>query len=149
MSVGNIEDHLTEIIKLKNVKIILVEWLPFDRNQLSALNMKLDSLHRERGHIVTALQEESPSNLIFHDDGISSKVVVDEYSPSEYVSFHAQLNYPEEQGIIQNEELSGNINSWGRVVFGAELFEVEGTKDGWVSLDILTRIIADLTIDTS
>ncbi|MHA1124742.1 MAG: hypothetical protein ACTSQX_03835, partial [Candidatus Heimdallarchaeota archaeon] len=33
--------------------------------------------------------------------------------------------------------------------FGAELFEVEGTKDGWVSLDILTRIIADLTIDTS
>ena len=149
MSAGNIEDKLSEIIKLKNVKIILVEWLPFDRNQLSALNLKLDSLHRERGHIVTALQEESPSNLIFHDDGISSKIVVDEYNPSEYVTFHAQLNYPEGQGIIQNEVLSGNINSWGRVVFGAELYEVEGSTDGWVSLDILTRIIADLTIDTS
>ncbi|MHA1186447.1 MAG: hypothetical protein ACTSSK_06165 [Candidatus Heimdallarchaeota archaeon] len=149
MKIGNIEDELTEIIKLKNAKIILVEWLPFDRNQLSALNLKLDSLRLERGHIVTALQEESPSNLIFNDEGISCKVVVNDYSQSEYVSFNAHLNYPEDNGIIQNETLSGHINSWGRVVFGAELYEVEGSVDGWVSLDVLTRIIADLTVDTS
>jgi len=98
MSAGNIEDELSEIIKLKNVKIILVEWLPFDRNQLSALNLKLDSLRRERGHIVTALQETSPRNLIFHHEGVSCKVIVNDFEQSEYVSFQAYLNYPEDEG---------------------------------------------------
>ncbi|MHA1462947.1 MAG: hypothetical protein ACTSQ0_07755 [Candidatus Heimdallarchaeota archaeon] len=148
-TVGNIGDTLTEVIKLKNVKIALVEWLPFDRNQLSALNIKLDSLHRRRGHIVTAIKDDSPEELIFKDSGISCKVVVEDFKPSEYVSFHASLNFPEDNGIIQNEELSGHINSWGKVIYGADLVEVENCSDGWISLDLLTRIIVDLTMDTS
>ncbi|MFW9921846.1 MAG: hypothetical protein ACFFDW_00970 [Candidatus Thorarchaeota archaeon] len=147
--IGNIEDTLTEIIKLRNVKIALVEWLPFDRNQLSALNIKLDSLHRRRGHIVTALKDDSPENMVFKDDGVSCKVIVEDFEPSEYVSFHAYLNFPEDEGIVQKEELSGNINSWGRVVYGADLVHVDGSKENWISLDILTRIIVDLTMDTS
>ncbi|MHA1220327.1 MAG: hypothetical protein ACTSQB_01195, partial [Candidatus Heimdallarchaeota archaeon] len=143
------DDELTEHIKLKNVKIALVEWLPFDRNQLSALNIKLDSFHHRRGHIVTALKDDSPGDMIFHDDGVSCRVVVDNFSPSEYVSFKALLNYPEGEGIIQKEELSGYINSWGRVIYGADVVSVEGCEDGWVSLDLLTRVIVDLTMDTS
>ncbi len=145
---GNIEDVLTEFIKLKNAKIVLVEWLPFDRNQLSALNIKLDSFHHRRGHIVTAHKDDAPGEMIFHDDGISCKVIVENFVPSEYVSFRAMLNYPEEEGIIQKEELSGYINAWGRVIYGANVVEVEGTNE-WVSLDLLTRIIVDLTMDTS
>ncbi len=148
-TVGNLGDVLTEVIKLKNVKIALIEWLPFDRNQLSALNIKLDSLHRRRGHIVTALKDDSPEELIFKDSGVSCKVVVKDFQPSEYVSFQASLNFPEDEGIVQNEELSGNINSWGRVVYGADIVEVENSSNGWVSLDVLTRIIVDLTMDTS
>lgn len=148
-AVGNIGDALTEAIKLKNVKIALIEWLPFDRNQLSALNIKLDSLHKTRGHIVTAIKDNSPEELIFKDSGVSSKVIVEDFKPSEYVSFHAFLNFPEDKGIIQKEELSGHINSWGRVVYGADLVEVENCSDGWVSLDVLTRIVVDLTMDTS
>ncbi|NHJ85245.1 MAG: hypothetical protein FK734_07270 [Asgard group archaeon] len=146
---GNIEDLMTEFIKLRNVRIALVEWLPFDRNQLSALNNKLDSIHRRRGHIVTALKDNSPSDVVFKDDGVSCKVFVTDFEPSEYVSFQAFLNFPEDEGIVQQEELSGNINSWGRVVYGADIVDVEGSSDGWVSLDILTRIIVDLTMDTS
>lgn len=148
-AVGNIGDVLTEVIKLKNVKIALIEWLPFDRNQLSALNIKLDSLHKRRGHIVTAIKDDSPENLIFKDSGVSCKVIVEDFQPSEYVSFHASLNFPEDAGIIQKEELSGHINSWGRVVYGADIVEVENSSDEWVSLDVLTRIIVDLTMDTS
>ncbi|HUT81156.1 MAG TPA: hypothetical protein VMZ29_08130 [Candidatus Bathyarchaeia archaeon] len=147
--IGNIQDELTEHIKLKNVKIALVEWLPFDRNQLSALNIKLDSFHHRRGHIVTALKDNAPSELIFHDDGVSCKVEVVDFSPSEYVSFRARLNFPEDEGIVQDEELSGYINSWGRVIYGADLMTVEEANGGWVSLDVLTRIIVDLTMDTS
>ncbi|NHJ32897.1 MAG: hypothetical protein FK732_08545 [Asgard group archaeon] len=146
---GNIEDVLTEYIKLKNAKIVLVEWLPFDRNQLSALNIKLDSFHHKRGHIVTAHKDDSPGETIFQDDGVSCKVVVENFSSSEFVSFRAMLNFPEEEGIIQHEELSGYINSWGRVIYGASIINVDGIEDGWVSLDLLTRIIVDLTMDTS
>jgi WD repeat-containing protein 35 len=147
--VGNIDDELTEIIKLKNVRIALIEWLPFDRNQLAALNIKLDSYHHRRGHIVTALQDDAPSELVIHDEGISCKVIVEDFSPSEFVHFRAMLNFPEEEGIIQKEELSGYINSSGQVIYGAELVDVEESKDGWVSIDVLTRIIVDLTMDTS
>lgn len=146
---GNIEDTLTEFIKLKNVKIVLVEWLPFDRNQLSALNIKLDSFQHRRGHIVTALKDDAPEEMIFHDDGVSCKIIVENFSPTEFVSFSAMLNYPEDEGIVQHEELSGYINSWGRVIYGANIVDVEGTKDDWVSLDLITRIIVDLTMDTS
>lgn len=146
---GNIEDTLTEFIKLKNVKIVLVEWLPFDRNQLSALNIKLDSFQHRRGHIVTALKDDAPEEMIFHDDGVSCKIIVENFSPTEFVSFSAMLNYPEDEGIVQHEELSGYINSWGRVIYGANIVDVEGTKDDWVSLDLIIRIIVDLTMDTS
>ena len=148
-TVGNIDDVLSEMIKLRNVKIALVEWLPFDRNQMSALNIKLDSLHRKRGHIVTALQDDSPSEIIFKDEGVSCKVIVEDFDPSEFVSFHAFLNFPEDEGILQKEEISGYINSWGRVVYGANIIDVEGSENGWVSLDLLTRIVVDLTMDTS
>ncbi|RLI69630.1 hypothetical protein DRO91_07635 [Candidatus Heimdallarchaeota archaeon] len=148
-AVGNIDDVLSEQIKLKNPKIVLVEWLPFDRNQMSALNIKLDSFHRRRGHIVTAYKDKFPNEMIFRDEGISCHVIVKDFAQSEFVSFVAKLNYPEDEGIVQTEILSGYINSWGRVVYGAELTEVEKSEDGWVSLDVLTRIIVDLTLDTT
>jgi len=147
--IGNIEDVLSEQIKLKNAKIVLIEWLPFDRNQMSALNIKLDSFHRRRGHIVTAYKDKFPNEMIFHDEGISCHVVVKNFSPSAFVSFVAKLKYPEDVGIVQEEILSGYINSWGRVIYGAEITSVENSVDGWTSLDVLTRIIVDLTLDTT
>ncbi|MBD3191918.1 MAG: hypothetical protein GF308_14820 [Candidatus Heimdallarchaeota archaeon] len=148
-SVKTINDNLLEIIKLKNVKIALVEWLPFDRNQLSALNHRLDSIHRRKGHIVTALMDNTPEDITFESEEITCKVSVKDYELSEFVSFQASINYPEEANVIQKEELSVNINSWGQVIYGADIIEVEDSKDGWVSLDLLTRIIADLTMDSS
>lgn len=148
-AVKTIDDDLLEIIKLKNVKIALVEWLPFDRNQLSALNHKLDSIRRRKGHIVTALMDDTPENITFESEDITCKVTVKDYELSEFVSFEASINYPEEIEVIQKEDLSVTINSWGQVIYGADLVEVEDSKDGWVSLDLLTRVIADLTMDSS
>jgi WD repeat-containing protein 35 len=146
---GTIADDLSETIKLRGVKIALTEWLPFDRNQLAALNAKLDSLHLNRGHIITALTDNEPNSIVFHDQGVSCKIIVQDFESSEFVSFKAILSYPEHEKITQNEALSGYVNAWGKTVFGADLFSVEGEENGWVSLDVLTRIIVDLTMDSS
>jgi len=39
---GNIKDELSEIIHIKDPKIFVIEWLPFDSNQLRELNKKMD-----------------------------------------------------------------------------------------------------------
>ncbi|MHA1317730.1 MAG: hypothetical protein ACTSQ6_09445 [Candidatus Heimdallarchaeaceae archaeon] len=80
----NIKDELSEILFLKNPKIFVIEWLPFDSNQLRELNKKLDIEKSSSKTLLTGLIDSDPD------------------SP---VNLEAIIDLPEEEGIVQIEEM--------------------------------------------
>ncbi|MFX1564243.1 MAG: hypothetical protein ACFFDP_13150, partial [Promethearchaeota archaeon] len=143
-----IKDELREILFLQKPTIIIAEWLPSGNNQIAALNYKLGSMERLKSTLLTTLVDEFPEQSIFESDPVHSQVVVNEFSLTKFVEFTAKVDIPEEEGIVQEEEFGVHMCEQGLTVFACDLAEVDG-KQEQVSLDKLTRVNADLFMDSS
>ena len=143
-----VRDELEELIFLKKPTVIISEWQPWGNNAIAALNRKLGSMERLKSTLMTALVDEFPEQSIFESDPIHSDVIVKDFDLTQYVEFQCKVDYPEEAGIEQVEEFAAHIHEQGLVVFALDLNEVEGRK-GRVSVDHLTRVNADLLMDSS
>ncbi len=143
-----IKDELQELIFLQKPAVIISEWIPFGNNQIAALNHKLGSLERLKSTLLTALVDEFPESAIFESDPVHSRVVVNDFDLTRFAEFTAQVDIPEAEGIVQEEEFAVHVSEQGLVVFALDLVEVNGTN-GQVSFDKLTRVNADLIMDSS
>ncbi len=145
---SNVKDELSEILFIKNPKIFVIEWLPFDSNQLIELNHKLDIEKGSRKTLLTGLIDQSPDSPTFQSKGKHTKVVVKDYSLDNYVNLEAIIDIPEQEGIVQIEEMAIFISKAGFVVYSLNLKEIDG-KNTFMSLDKLSRVVADLSQDSS
>ncbi len=145
---SNIKDELSEILFIKNPKVLVIEWLPFDSNQLRELNKKLDIEKGAHKTLLTGIIDESPDVPIFMSKGQHTKVLVKDFKLDSYVNLEAVIDIPEEEGIEQIEEMAMFISKSGFVVYSLDLQEVEG-QSGFISLDKISRVVADLSQDSS
>lgn len=145
---SNVKDELSEILFVKNPKIFVIEWLPFDSNQLIELNHKLDIEKGSRKTLLTGLIDQSPDSPTFQSKGKHTKVVVKDYNLDNYVNLEAIIDIPEQEGIVQIEEMAIFISKAGFVVYSLNLKEIDG-KNTFMSLDKLSRVVADLSQDSS
>jgi len=146
--VSNIKDELSEILYIKNPKIFVIEWLPFDSNQLRELNKKLDIEKGANKTLLTGLIDQSPDVPIFTSKGKHTKVMVKDFVLDSFVNLDAVIDLPEEEGIVQIEEMAIFISKSGFVVYSLNLREIEG-QNSFMSLDKLSRVVADLSQDSS
>ncbi|MHA1407684.1 MAG: hypothetical protein ACTSSG_09945 [Candidatus Heimdallarchaeaceae archaeon] len=144
----NIKDELTETLFLKNPKIFVIEWLPFDSNQLRELNKKLDIEKSSSKTLLTGLIDSDPDSPSFLTEGKYTKVTVKDYDINNYVNLEAIIDLPEEEGIVQIEEMAVFISKLGFIIYSLDLREING-KNSFMSLDKLSRVIADLSQDSS
>ncbi|MCE7741819.1 MAG: hypothetical protein GOP50_05125 [Candidatus Heimdallarchaeota archaeon] len=144
----NIKDELDEILYIKHPKIFVVEWLPFDSNQLRELNKKLDIEKGAHKTLLTGLIDRSPDVPIFTSKGKHTRVLVNDYALDSYVNLEAVIDLPEEEGIVQIEEMAIFISKTGFVIYSLNLREIEG-QNSYMSLDKLSRVVADLSQDSS
>ena len=145
---NNIKDELSEILFIKNPKIFVIEWLPFDSNQLRELNKKLDIEKGAHKTLLTGLIDQSPDIPIFASEGKHTKVLVNDYVLDSFVNLEATIDLPEDEGIVQIEEMAIFISKSGFVVYSLNLRELEG-HNSFMSLDKLSRVVADLSQDSS
>ena len=144
----NIKDELSEILFIKNPKIFVIEWLPFDSNQLRELNKKLDIEKGSSKTLLTGLIDSDPDSPSFFTEGKYTKVTVKDYDINKYVNLEAVIDFPEEEGIVQIEEMAVFISKLGFIIYSLDLKEING-KNSFMSLDKLSRVIADLSQDSS
>ena len=88
-------------IILKNLSVLVGEWIPFGANQIVAINEKLGASDRCQvgfywrvGLDPTATSFEVPAGLTAV--GMATAV--------KYVNIEAKINFPEDEGIVQVEE---------------------------------------------
>ncbi|MHA1377874.1 MAG: hypothetical protein ACTSRG_05790 [Candidatus Helarchaeota archaeon] len=143
---SKIKDKLTSFIHLKGLNVYISEYIPFGTNHIIAFNEQLDSLSDVKEGLMTSIIDMEPTKPTFAIKERLTKVTVTEYDPNDYVIFNASIVY--EEVVEQQEEICVYVDNYGRVIYGVNIEEVDSNKEKF-SIDKLTRVFADLVLDTS
>ncbi|MBN2155779.1 MAG: hypothetical protein JW776_07030 [Candidatus Lokiarchaeota archaeon] len=147
--IHNIRDNsLTEILGIRNLKLLVSEYIPFHRNEMFAFNTKLNAFNDIKKTYITADRDKLPNSTVVETSSIETQVELLSFSLSEYSNFVTEIMYPEEQGIIQKEQIGISISQYGRVICGIDVIEAQGRSD-ILYLDYIPRLSTDIAFDSS
>lgn len=144
----SVKDELEELIFLTDPCIFISEYIPFGSNHIIAFNDELDSLGAVEGGLLTSLIDNEPRKCTFTATDELTTVKVRRFDPNDFIQFEAAIAFENIGGVEQLEDFGVHVDSSGRVVYGCQLIELVGRRDKH-SLDNLSRVIADLTSDSS
>lgn len=147
--VTNIKDTLDEVIVLSRVVCLVGEWIPFGANQIVALNERLGALDRCQGGLFSAMVDMSPTDTSFQVAPGLTDVTILDYDFVHYINFEAEINFPEEEGIVQVENFGIHLNVDGTVLYGIKIEAIMDRLADHISLDHLSRLLVDVHQDSS
>jgi len=146
----NIKDgDLMEAITLGEVRYLLVEWVPFGENSISHMCLNLGALERNGQGMFSSVIDQAPSELVLNVPAGLTHVKILDYDLLHHINVEAEINYPEEEGIVQVEFFGIHISTRGNVVFGLAVDSVMTKRADSVSIDLLTRMAVDVVQDSS
>ena len=116
---------------LGNVHGMVGEWIPFGSNQIVALNERLGALDRCQGGLFTAMVDKSPTDTKFNVPPGLTQVTILDFDFVHFINFEAEINFPEDDGIVQVENFGMHLNVDGTIVYGIKVEAVLGACGGW------------------
>lgn len=148
---SNVKDELEELITLDNVHLLVAEWVPFGSNQIFALNDKLGSAEKMQGGLFLATIDEEPNRTTYymdHDTGLTSVKVVD-HQMDRFITFIADIQYEEDEGITQVEVFGVSCRDHGGCYFGMHMEAIQTNTAECISIDFMSRVLVDVIDDSS
>lgn len=142
---SGIKDELVSFIFLKDLKVYISEYIPFGSNHIIAFNDELDCQKEVKDGLMTSFVDMEPAKATFKVEEDLTKVTVTQYDPNDYVMFNASIAF--EEVVEQQEELSVYVDAYGRIIYGTKIEEIDDEAE--FSIDKLSRVFADIVIDTS
>ncbi|GLD98153.1 hypothetical protein PINS_up006850 [Pythium insidiosum] len=146
---SNIRDELSEAITLMNPVCLIGEWIPFGSNQIVALNERLGSMDRCQGGLFTSLIDDRPTDTQFEVPPGLTQVRILDYDPVRFINFEAEINFPEDDGIVQVENFGIHLNVDGTIFYGIKVDAILDKRADRVSVDLLSRLLVDIHQDSS
>ncbi|KAG6622342.1 (+)-neomenthol dehydrogenase [Phytophthora cinnamomi] len=146
---SNIRDTLSEAIALANPVCLVGEWIPFGSNQIVALNERLGSMDRCQGGLFTSLIDNRPTDTQFEVPPGLTEVRILDYDPVRYINFEAEINFPEDDGIVQVENFGIHLNVDGTIFYGIKVDAILDKRADRISVDLLSRLLVDIHQDSS
>jgi len=146
---ANIRDELDEAITLAYVLTMVGEWIPFGANQIVALNERLGAMDRCQGGLFTSAVDKKPTDTSFDVPPGLTQVTILDYDFVRFINFEAEINYPEEEGIVQIENFGIHLNVDGTVIYGIKIEAIMERTEESISVDMLSRLLVDVHQDSS
>ena len=141
--------NLSEAMVMENVCVLISEWVPFGSNQIVALNEKMGSAERCQGGLLTGKLDHDPGAHGFECDTGMTTVRILDYHPTAHVNLEAEIQYPEDDGIVQVETFGIHFSKEGTLVYGMRLESIGARLKDDISVDMLCRVLADVHEDSS
>jgi len=146
---SGIEDELSEEVQLSFVKIVVAEYIPFGTNLMAQLNRNLGVEDRIQGGMFTSvIDTNSSSSSLKLDPGLTDLKIID-YDYFAFANITAEINFPEDDGIVQIENFGIHMHKYGLVICGMKLEAILDRKADDISLDHLARVLVDVQQDSS
>ncbi len=149
---NTIRDKLDERNFLLDPLAIISEYIPFGRNNIYEFNRTLDSMKRVRSALLTSYIDTQPQDTSFEIQAEKTRIEVKDFTETGMVEFEAEIFYPEAENVKQIEKFGVHIDAEGFVTYGAKvkrLLDSEPGKNVRVSIDKFSRILSDITFDSS
>ena len=146
---SNIRDELDEAIVLVGLlhggRVDSI----FGSNQIVALNERLGALDQCQGGLFTASVDSNPTDTKFEvDPGLTSVKILD-YDFVRYINFEAEIDFPEDEGVVQIENFGMHLNVDGTIINGIKIEAIMDRTSESISLDHLSRVLVDVHQDSS
>lgn len=147
--VNNDLDELDEVITLNSVSIIVAEYIPFGANQIVQLNNNVGSTERCQGGFISPAMDSNAADTQIEMSPELTSVDILDYTLTNHINFEAEINFAEEEGVVQVETFGVSLNAEGTCFYGLQVEAVlERIKDN-ISLDHLSRLLVDVQQDSS
>jgi len=146
---SNIRDELNEVIYLKDVRLLIGEYIPFGVNHIVAFNTKVGSFMRVKSSLLTQVIDDDPGGMQFEIPAVLTGIQIKNFDKNDFVEFDAEIHYPEAPGIVQEEHFGVHVNYTGKVLYGLDIEKICDQGKDHVSIDHLSRVLADLVQDSS
>ena len=131
------------------MNLLVGEWIPFGANQIVALNERLGAYDRCKGGMFTSKPDTDPTgNSLELDPGLTQVDILD-FDHTEYINFEAEINFPEDDDIVQVEFFGMHLAKLGETAYGMRIEAVLDRGADNVSLDHLSRLLVDVHQDSS
>ena len=80
--------------------------------------------------------------------GMTDVKIID-YDFVRFINFEAEINYPEDEGIVQIENFGMHLNVDGTILYGIKVEAIMDRHADHISLDHLSRLLVDVHQDSS
>jgi len=145
----SLRDELDEVITLNSVSIIVAEYIPFGANQIVQLNNNLGSTERCQGGFISPFVDDGTNGSSIEMSPELTSVDILDYTLTNHINFEADINFAEEEGVIQVETFGCSLNAEGTCFYGMQIEAVMDRIKDNISLDHLSRLLVDVQQDSS
>jgi len=136
-------------VSLSRLVVMVGEWIPFGCNHITELSLKLGVRDRIKGGFFTSVVDTKSSETSIQVDIGLTRVFVNSYDEAQWLNIEAEVDYPEEDGIVQVEHFGIRYQRDGVTTYGFKLEAVMESVIDNISLDHLSRVMSDIHIDSS
>ena len=100
------------------MQTLVAEWIPFGANQIVGLNERLGALDRCQGGFFTSMVDENPTDTKMSVPQGNTNVKILDFDFVRFINFEADINYAEDEGIVQVENFGMHLNVDGTIIYG-------------------------------
>ncbi len=93
--------------------------------------------------------DSNPTDTQFEVATGLTQVSILDFDIVRFINFEAEINYPEEEGIVQVENFGMHLSVDGSVYYGMKIEAILNRKADDISLDLLSRLFVDVQQDSS
>jgi len=146
---SNVQDELDVCVTLSRVVVLVGEWIPFGCNQIMEMSTKLGVRDRIKGGFFTSVPDQDSTGTFLQLPTGLTRVTVNSYNEAHFLNIEAEVDFPEEDGIVQVEHFGLRYQRDGATFYGLKVEAVMDQVINEISVDYLSRLIADVHIDSS
>jgi len=148
--IGRIADANLDVqVSLSRVIALIGDWIPTSCAQLMELTNSLGVEDRNKGgYYSTKVDSASTSTCLEIPAGLT-KISICSANPAQFCNMEATVEYPEVPGITQLECFGLRYSREGDLICGVKIESVMTKILNDISFDFLSRVLADIQIDSS
>lgn len=147
--VNAIKDELSFAIVLSHVRVMVGEWIPFGPNQIVSLNDRLGSLERCQGGLFTSELDLAPTSTRLQLTPGLTKIAIVDFEFDSFTNFEADIQVPNDDGIVQIESFGMHLSGDGTIVYGMYIDAIMDRPASSICVDHLSRLLVDVDMDSS
>ena len=103
----------------------------------------------EQGGLFTAVVDKDPTKTQFKVPPGLTQVTILDFDFVHFINFQAEINFPEDDGVVQVENFGMHLNGDGTIVYGVFIDAIMDRDCNEISIDHLSRLLVDVHQDSS